>query len=441
MENEIMALLAKASKYIAKTDLDNDSKINLLKLFHAQTDELSFCRILAYIIDPKNVDPKNVDPKHEQYFLKSFIENVLNFKSEEISDDDCSKADVYTEYPIDNSKSSQDSNCDRRIDILIKIKGFLLPIEVKLFACDQPSQCYDYYQFVNQHCPNKHIPIYYLTLNGKKPSFVSIRSSNNKNVLKEDQYNCISMAGNPFMDWLSSCINKCNDLILKKLIGELIVNIKDKEHDNQAVELIGRSEKSFRSAYWIYTNYESYCKELMKKLFDTLDSKFREEFKLQKLCKSDEDLEYYGINEKEKGKGIDNFYTREKSSWPGLNYVVREISNNQILIFRIEIDYKIFCGFKILKKSKNSYTSILHEIEPTNLLNSHTDLLNYDSHEDNWLIWAYLPDKRENNSPDFKNPNQALFDLAEKFDEFVDKSIEFIGKFKDLFDELKKYDF
>ena len=27
MENEIMALLAKASKYIAKTDLDNDSKI------------------------------------------------------------------------------------------------------------------------------------------------------------------------------------------------------------------------------------------------------------------------------------------------------------------------------------------------------------------------------------------------------------------------------
>ena len=92
MKNKIKALLEKASKYIAKTDLDNDSKINLLKLFHAQTDELSFCRILEYIIDPKN----------EQYFLKSFIENVLNFKSEDISDDDCSKADVYTEYPIDN---------------------------------------------------------------------------------------------------------------------------------------------------------------------------------------------------------------------------------------------------------------------------------------------------------------------------------------------------
>ena len=435
MKNKIKALLEKASKYIAKTDLDNDSKINLLKLFHAQTDELSFCRILEYIIDPKN----------EQYFLKSFIENVLNFKSEDISDDDCSKADVYTEYPIDNSKSSQDSNCNRRIDILIKIKGILLPIEVKLFACDQPSQCYDYYQFVNQHCHNKHIPIYYLTLNGKKPSFVSISSSNNKNVLKEDQYSCISMAGKPFMDWLSSC-KDCKDWkdeILEKLIGELIVNIKDKEHDNQAVELIGDSIDSFKSAHWIYSNYKSYCKELMKKLFDALDSKFIEEFKLQKLCKSDEDLEYYGINEKEKGKGIDNFYTKEKSSWPGLNYVVREISKNQILIFRIEIDYKIFCGFKILKKSKNSYTSILHEIEPTNLLNPHTDLLNYDSHEDNWLIWAYLPDKRENNSPDFKNPNQALFDLANdtNFNNFVDQSIKFIGKFSDLFDELKNCDF
>ena len=76
MKNDIKTLLDKASE-LAKTDLDNDSKINLLSLFHAQTDELSFCRILAYIIDPKNVDPK-----HEQYFLKSFIENVLNFKSE-----------------------------------------------------------------------------------------------------------------------------------------------------------------------------------------------------------------------------------------------------------------------------------------------------------------------------------------------------------------------
>ena len=174
MENEIKALLAKASEYIAKTDLDNDSKINLLSLFHAQTDEPSFCRILAYIIDPKNVDPKN-----KQYFLKSFIKNVLNFKSEEISDDDCSIADVITEYPIDNSKSSKDSNSDRRIDILIKIKGILLPIEVKLFACDQPSQCYDYYQFVKQRCTNKQIPIYYLTLNGKKPSFICISSCNN----------------------------------------------------------------------------------------------------------------------------------------------------------------------------------------------------------------------------------------------------------------------
>ena len=70
-------------------------------------------------------------------------------------------------------------------------------------------------------------------------------------------------------------------------------------------------------------------------------------------------------------------------------------------------------------------------------------MLNYDSHEDNWLIWAYLPDKRENNSPDFKNPNQALFDLANdtNFNNFVDQSIKFIGKFLDLFDELKNCDF
>ena len=436
--------LARSELYVALENgrinlLLTSYKINLLKLFHAQTDELSFCRILAYIIDPKNVDPKNVDPKHEQYFLKSFIENVLNFKSEEISDDDCSKADVYTEYPIDNSKSSQDSNCDRRIDILIKIKGFLLPIEVKLFACDQPSQCYDYYQFVNQHCPNKHIPIYYLTLNGKKPSFVSIRSSNNKNVLKEDQYNCISMAGNPFMDWLSSCKNKCNDLILKKLIGELIVNIKDKEHDNQAVELIGRSEKSFRSAYWIYTNYESYCKELMKKLFDTLDSKFREEFKLQKLGDIKEAQEYYGTRE------IEEFYTYNRSSCPGLNYLVSDTRKKRILIFRIEIDYRIFCGFKLLQQDKENqcFNSIPYKISRSDISDKQANLLNCSSKEADWNIWAFLPDNSEDNSPNFKVPNQALFDLADesKLNKFVEKSIEFIDNFSDLFEKLKNCDF
>ena len=434
MENEIKALLAKASEYIAKTDLDNDSKINLLSLFHAQTDELSFCRILAYIIDPKNVDPKN-----KQYFLKSFIKNVLNFKSEEISDDDCSIADVITEYPIDNSKSSQDSNCDRRIDILIKIKGFLLPIEVKLFACDQPSQCYDYYQFVNQHCTNKHIPIYYLTLNGKKPSFKSISSSNNENVLKDEQYRCISMADNPFMEWLSSCQNDCKNEILKKLIGELIVNIKDKEHDNQAIGLIGSSISNFKSAYLIHRNYESYCKELMKKLFDTLDSKFREKFKLQKLGDIKEAQEYYGTRE------IEEFYTYNRSSWPGLNYLVSDPIKKRILIFRIEIDYRIFCGFKLLQQDKENqcFNSIPYKISRSYISDKQANLLNCSSKEADWNIWAFLPDNSEDNSPNFKVPNQALFDLAtdKNFNKFVNQSIEFIGNFSDLFEKLKNYDF
>ena len=434
MENEIKALLAKASEYIAKTDLDNDSKINLLSLFHAQTDEPSFCRILAYIIDPKNVDPKN-----KQYFLKSFIKNVLNFKSEEISDDDCSIADVITEYPIDNSKSSKDSNSDRRIDILIKIKGILLPIEVKLFACDQPSQCYDYYQFVKQRCTNKQIPIYYLTLNGKKPSFISISSCNNENVLKDDQYSCISMAGIPFMDWLSSCKDKCKDEILKKLIGELIVNIKCKEHDNQAVELIGRSEKSFRSAYWIYTNYESYCKELMKKLFNALDSKFREKFKLQKLGDIKEAQEYYGTRE------IEEFYTYNRSSCPGLNYLVSDTRKKRILIFRIEIDYRIFCGFKLLQQDKENqcFNSIPYKISRSDISDKQANLLNCSSKEADWNIWAFLPDNSEDNSPNFKVPNQALFDLADesKLNKFVEKSIEFIDNFSDLFEKLKNCDF
>lgn len=49
------------------------------------------------------------------------------------------QAIVTAEYAIDD---------ERRIDI--EIGSYFLPIEVKIYAADQKSQCFDYYQYAKE---------------------------------------------------------------------------------------------------------------------------------------------------------------------------------------------------------------------------------------------------------------------------------------------------
>ena len=75
--------------------------------------------------------------KLDTSFLKSFLEVCLQM--------DCAKLKtlertcVMTEYLIDNG---------RRIDIMLQHPQFSIPIEVKINAGDQESQCYDYHFYV-----------------------------------------------------------------------------------------------------------------------------------------------------------------------------------------------------------------------------------------------------------------------------------------------------
>ena len=59
-----------------------------------------------------------------------------------MSADELATARVYREYMIDEN---------RRIDLVIETNRKFIPIEVKIFATDQPEQCFDYYQEAKQH--------------------------------------------------------------------------------------------------------------------------------------------------------------------------------------------------------------------------------------------------------------------------------------------------
>lgn len=101
--------------------------------------------------------------------MKSFLEVCLQM--------DCAKLKtlertcVMTEYLIDNG---------RRIDIMLQHPQFSIPIEVKINAGDQESQCYDYHFYA------RNAKLVYLTKSHEtKPSLWTMQSKDKGNTLEE----------------------------------------------------------------------------------------------------------------------------------------------------------------------------------------------------------------------------------------------------------------
>ncbi len=129
------------------------------------------CGILADFLNPEGSHGEG------SKYLKEFFRTVLH---EDVSDEILKDARVYKEYPITN---------DRRIDIVISYRGGFIPIEVKINADDQRSQCYDYYHFA--YVKDKETYIVYLTKTGYKPSAYSLTGELGDK-LNDEKVRCIS---------------------------------------------------------------------------------------------------------------------------------------------------------------------------------------------------------------------------------------------------------
>ena len=129
-------------------------KYNIFKVAGIAHKEVIMCRVLADLFDPQG--------KHCQgsRYLRLFWETIspklpgpleLNFKDTKVT----------VEYAIDEN---------RRIDITLEDGRIFVPIEVKIWAGDQPKQIADYYAFAKTKNGNSHIPVLYLTVDGHEPS-------------------------------------------------------------------------------------------------------------------------------------------------------------------------------------------------------------------------------------------------------------------------------
>ena len=185
-----MHLLSTLSQQLNTYDQQSTSRqdsYNIFRVLGVAEKEVIMCRMLADLLNPKG--------SHGQgsAFLKCFLEQVLRL---EYTEKQLATAVVHKEYPIPDS--------DRRIDIAIEMQNRFIPIEVKIHAKDQKSQCYDYWTFARELMGDEEAVIYYLTKYGTMPSKESITSGRNK--LPEKKIKPISFEKD-IRQWLKNCVS------------------------------------------------------------------------------------------------------------------------------------------------------------------------------------------------------------------------------------------
>ena len=395
---------------------DENKKYNIYRILHLTQNEVQMCRVLADLLNPSG--------EHRQgaKYLGCFVRTVLGL---DVSDEEIKDAHVYKEYPITN---------DRRIDIVITYHGGFIPVEVKINAGDQKSQCYDYYRFAKKR--DKNAFIVYLTKSGYKPSEYSVTGRAGDR-LPEGAVKCISFSED-ILRWLEEIKDGSSDemkVLIHQYEGAVkeFVNVDDVEYKMNLTNKILADTDSLRTSLEIAGAVNQAKAEIMKKLFEEFETQMQ-----PILCKYNLELETRSEWFHYKYQATEEFYAHNESSYPGLNYIIKSVNlgRDLSLWLRIEIDYKLFgslCVFDYGAESNTGYEvgnqcdDISDELWAK--LREHVTLPEK-KEKKGWIIaWKYLPTGSDSTVdaidtvPDFKKMNEAAIFLV---DEATRKA--FVGK-------------
>lgn len=194
--SETKALLETVEPVIAKTRKEQDAKeksgecFNTFKILGVQkNEERLHSAFLSELLDPKAVHGLG------DYFLKPFVKDVAKIEIEL----DTKNAMVSVEQSI--GAISEDGKTGGRFDIAITFScpDYLILIENKIDAGDQISQLQRYNNYAKKNY-GENYKILYVTLDGHKPSRLSLGKSNVR-------YKCVSYKTD-IKNWLTACIEK-----------------------------------------------------------------------------------------------------------------------------------------------------------------------------------------------------------------------------------------
>lgn len=367
---------------------------NVFEIVDSAHDEITICKVLYELLSPTGSHYQGAS------YLKLFFENVLHLP---ISDVELGTARVFREYRIDEQ---------RRIDLVIETAAKFIPIEVKIYAGEQEKQCFDYFTEAKIHTNDP--KIYYLTRFGSEPSDYSANGllKNNDNTYQD--IILISFA-NDILNWLALCLGQSNTLkiapIRETLIQfiDVIRKFTDKMEDEKELEvkkLLTSSPDNMKSGVTIYIALDAAREEMMLRLLTAIEAKVG----IQKL-NNQYDFQYNNTQK------VKSFYSRKHSTYPGISYLYKtkdEIKADKDIWVRIEIDYKIFVGY-CCPVNDTATNKTLSEQEIKSILNVEPCTDNW------WAYWEYCPNDNETLCPDFKEHNEAYYDLFDnaKFDTLV----------------------
>lgn len=172
---------------------------NIFEVLNLSTDEVRLhSSFIADLLNPKGKHGLGVKP------LNSFLKILgLDFDEETLGN-----CNVKREYVIGSISADQTSGGN--IDILLTIGDYLIIIENKIYAGDQPRQLVRYHNFAKSR---PHHSLVYLTLGGDKPS----DSSADELVYGKD-YKCISYRKD-ITEWIEECLSMA---VAKPLIRETL---------------------------------------------------------------------------------------------------------------------------------------------------------------------------------------------------------------------------
>jgi hypothetical protein len=388
---------------------DEKEEYNVFSVLGIQSREVLICRMIADLLNPRG--------RHGMgsAYLRLFVDEVLKIK---IADETLLKhAVVSTEYSID---------AERRIDIVLEIGKMFLPVEVKIYACEQKSQCYDYYTFAKEK--DADTKVYYLTRFGHMPGAYSMRGKDG--IISEDKIVCLSFQKD-ITHWLKECCRISTPNVgvvisqFEKSIEKVTDRLGEKRMEQIADEMV-RSPETLRAGMMIADALEiAKCKVLYAVLaeFEMQMKQIESKYGLAR----EKNIRWYEYED----QATTAFY-HSYSTYPGINYIVKnaEMNDGYQLWFRIEVEHHLFAGFCVFDPNETPEGGQQVDVydEATKMSVARLLKVTQAEQENWWAVWRYLPTGTVKNTeevPDFKQMNEAALALVdeEKRKAFVTESV------------------
>jgi len=373
---------------------------NIFQVLGVSKKEVMMCRVLADLLNPSG--------GHEQgtKYLSSFLRDVLHM---EITQQELSVMCVYKEYPISK---------DRRIDIVIQGGGHFIPIEVKITAVDQISQCYDYYQYARKL--DETARVVYLTIWGSAPNAPSMSSSDGSQTLREENIQCISFAKD-IATWLENSFldeQGAMSVFLEQYLDAIrsFSTNSMEAHRLRIANKVLEREEYFRTALAVADSIKTIKARLIYMVFQEFEVQmepYLETFALKKEHR----FSWYEYPK----QATEAFYNRD-TTWPGINYVFQNVklASGVEVWLRIEVYHEIYAGVCLFDpsiKTEEGMGDQVDEISPQ-LEQEVLQQLDLEVAKDEWwLTWWCLPTGVTQNVsseavPDFKRMNEAAWRLS-----------------------------